>query len=129
MNGKEKIELEYLLKTSPKVLENMLCTPSGLSEWFADDVNIKDDVFTFFWDGSEESARLISKKPASKARFQWLADEEDGNDCYFEMSFEVDPMTKSVIMNIIDFAEEDEIGESQLLWEQQVSDLKRVLGA
>jgi hypothetical protein len=129
MTEKVKFELEFLLKTSPKVLENMLCTPSGLSEWFADDVNIKDDVFTFFWDGSEESARLISKKPASKARFQWLSDEEDGNDCYFEMSFEVDPMTKSVIMNITDFADEEEISESQLLWEQQVSDLKRVLGA
>jgi hypothetical protein len=129
MTEKVKFELEFLLKTSPKVLENMLCTPSGLSEWFADDVNIKDDVFTFFWDGSEESARLISKKPASKSRFQWLSDEDDGNDCYFEMSFEVDPMTKSVIMNITDFADEDEISESQLLWEQQVGDLKRVLGA
>ena len=72
---------------------------------------------------------MISKKPASKARFQWLSDEDDGNDCYFEMSFEVDPMTKSVIMNITDFADEDEISESQLLWEQQVGDLKRVLGA
>lgn len=129
MTEKVKFELEYLLKTSPKVLENMLCTPSGLSEWFADDVNIKDDIFTFFWDGSEEQARLITKKPNSRAKFKWLTDEENGNDYFFEMSFDVDPMTKSVVMNIIDFAEEDEIEESQMLWEQQVSDLKRVLGA
>lgn len=129
MTEKVKFELEYLLKTSPKVLENMLCTPSGLSEWFADDVNIKDDIFTFFWDGSEEQARLITKKPNSRAKFKWLTDEENGNDYFFEMSFDVDPMTKSVVMNIIDFAEEDEIEESQMLWEQQVSDLKRILGA
>jgi hypothetical protein len=129
MTEKVKFELEYLLKTSPKVLENMLCTPSGLSEWFADDVNIKDDIFTFFWDGSEEKARLISKKPNSKAKFKWIEDEEDGNDCFFEMSFDVDPMTKVVVMTVTDFAEEGELEESQMLWEQQIGDLKRILGA
>jgi len=129
MTEKVKFELEYLLKTSPKVLENMLCTPSGLSEWFADDVNIKDDIFTFFWDGSEEKARLLSKKANSKAKFKWIEDEEDGNDCFFEMSFDVDPMTKVVVMTITDFAEEDELEESQMLWEQQIGDLKRILGA
>ncbi len=129
MTEKVKFELEYLLKTSPKVLENMLCTPSGLSEWFADDVNIKDDIFTFFWDGSEEKARLLSKKTNSKAKFKWIEDEEDGNDCFFEMSFDVDPMTKVVVMTITDFAEEDELEESQMLWEQQIGDLKRILGA
>ena len=54
-----EFELEYLLKTSTKVLENMLSTPSGLSEWFADDVNIKDDIYTFVWDGSEESYNFV----------------------------------------------------------------------
>ena len=129
MTEKVKFELEYLLKTSSKVLENMICTPSGLSEWFADDVNIKDDIFTFIWDGSEEQARLMNKKPVSRAKFKWLYDEEDGNEYFFEMSFDVDPMTKAVILTIIDFAEEDELEDSQLLWEQQVGELKRVLGA
>lgn len=129
MTEKVKFELEYLLKTSPKVLENMLCTPSGLSEWFADDVNIKDDIFTFIWDGGEEKARLLSKKAGSKAKFQWLEDEEEGNDYFFEMSFEVDPMTKVVVMSIVDFAEEDEVEESTMLWESQVGELRRVLGA
>ena len=58
MTQKVKFELEYLLKTSPKILENMLCTPSGLSEWFADDVNVKDDIFTFCWDGSWRDRRV-----------------------------------------------------------------------
>jgi len=129
MTDKVKYELEYLLKTSPKVLESMLCTPSGLSEWFADDVNIKDDIFTFIWDGSEEKARLLSKKSGTKAKFKWLKDEEEVNEYFFEMSFEVDPMTKTVVMRVVDFAEEDEVEESQMLWEQQVGELRRVLGA
>lgn len=129
MTEKKKFELEYLLKTSPKVLENMLCTPSGLSEWFANDVNIKDDVLTFFWDGDEDSARILSKRPNARAKFQWLRDEEEGNEYFFEMGYEVDPVTKSVVMTVTDFAEEDEIEDSQLLWDQQISDLRRVLGA
>lgn len=126
---KEKFELEYLLKTSPKVLENMLFTPSGLSEWFADDVNIKDDIYSFFWDGSEEKARLITKKFNNKIKWQWLNDQEDGIDSFFEMSYEVDSMTGAVILRITDFAEEDEVEDVQALWEASISELKRVLGA
>lgn len=126
---KEKFEIEYLLKTSPKVLDNMISTPSGLSEWFADDVNIKDDVYTFFWDGSEEEARLLTKKSNAKVKFKWLEDEEEGIDSYFEIKYDLDPMTKAVVVTITDFAEEDEVDEAKRLWEQQINELRRVLGA
>ncbi|MFZ9027576.1 MAG: START-like domain-containing protein [Crocinitomicaceae bacterium] len=126
---KEKFELEFLLKTSTKVLNNMITTPSGLSEWFADDVNLKDDLYIFIWDGSEEEARLITKKPNSKIRWQWVEDEEDGIDSYFELRMEVDPMTKAVILNVTDFAESDEMEEAKLLWEKQINNLRGVIGA
>lgn len=126
---KEKYELEYLLKTSIKVLDNMVATPSGLSEWFADDVNIKDDVFTFFWDGSEEAARRLSRKNGTKIRWQWLEDEEEGEDTYFELFYEVDPMTKSVILTVTDFAEPDEMEEAKRLWESQINNLRGTIGA
>lgn len=126
---KEKYELEYLLKTSIKVLDNMVATPSGLSEWFADDVNIKDDVYTFFWDGSEEEARRLSRKNGAKIRWQWLEDEEEGEDTFFELFYEVDPMTKSVILTVTDFAEPDEMEEAKRLWEQQINNLRSVIGA
>ena len=126
---KEKFELEFLLKTSTKVLNNMISTPSGLSEWFADDVNLKDDLFIFIWDGSEEEARLITNKAGSKIRWQWVEDEEDGIDSYFELRMDVDPMTKAVILNVTDFAEEDEMEEAKLLWEKQINNLRSVIGA
>ena len=44
---KEKISLEYIFKTSPGILFTRLSTASGLSEWFADDVNIKENLYTF----------------------------------------------------------------------------------
>jgi uncharacterized protein YndB with AHSA1/START domain len=129
MSEKIKFEQEHLLKTSPKVLNNMIMTPSGLSEWFADDVNVKDDIYTFYWDGSEESARLLSKKSNSHLRLRWLEDEDEGLDTFLEMRFEVDPMTKAVVLHLTSFAEEDELEETQLYWENTIGELKRVLGA
>lgn len=129
MTVKHKIELEYLLKTSPKVFENMVSTPSGLAEWYADDVNIKDDIYTFYWDGSEEKARLLTKKAGNHMRWKWLKDEDDSNDSYFEIQYEVDPMTKALVLHITDFAEEDDLDEVRMLWESSIQELKRVLGA
>lgn len=129
MSEKVKFEQEYLLKTSPKVLNNMIITPSGLSEWFSDDVIIKDDIYTFYWNGSEEQARLLSKKANSHLKLRWLEDEEDGHDTYLELKFSVDPMTKSVVLNLTGFADEDELEEVQLYWESTIGELKRVLGA
>ncbi len=129
MTDKHKIELEYLLKTSPKVFENMVSTPSGLAEWYADDVNIKEDIYTFYWDGSEEQAKLLSKKAGHHMRWKWLREEEEEDDTFFEIQFEVDPMTKTLVLHITDFAADDDIEEVTMLWESSIQELKRVLGA
>lgn len=129
MSDKIKFEQEYIFKTSPKVLTNYLMTPSGLSEWFADDVNVKDDVFTFFWNGSQESARLLGKKNNEFIRFRWLEDEEEGIDSYVEMRYNIDPMTKDVVFNLTSFAAADEMDEVQLYWENAIADLRRMIGA
>lgn len=129
MSNKVKFEQEYLLKTSPKVLNSMLMNPSGLSEWFADDVIIKDDIYTFYWDGSEEKARLLSKKSNEFIKLRWLEDEDEGHDTYLEMRFKVDPMTKTVVLNLTSFSDDDELEETQLYWESTINELKRVIGA
>jgi hypothetical protein len=126
---KEKFELEYLLKTSIRVLDNMTGSPSGLSEWFADNVTVRDDIYSFEWDGTIEEARLLQRKMNSKMKFKWLVDEENGDDYYFEINLELDPMTSLVSLTIIDFSEAGELESSKMLWEQQINDLKRIIGA
>jgi hypothetical protein len=118
-----------VLRTSAKVLDKALTTPDGLSEWFADNVKVKDAVFTFFWDGSEEMARLIAKKNGEGIKWQWINDEEEGMDTFFEMKYAIDPMTKAVILTISDFAEDDEMDEVKRLWDSQIITLKRYIGA
>ncbi len=129
MANKEKFELEYVLKTSPKVLDKLISTPDGLSEWFADDVVVKDDIYTFEWDQSEEQARLINKKQGENIKWQWLYDEDEDFETFFEMKYTIDPITKAVIFTVTDYAEPSERDEIQRLWETQISNLRRVLGA
>ncbi len=126
MSGKVKFEIEFVIQSSPQLLYQYLSTPSGLSEWFADNVNSRGEMFSFIWDDSEEVAKLLKRKSDEFVKFSW---EEDESDSYFEMKIIVDEITKDVSLFITDFAEEDEIEESKMLWTNQVSNLKQVLGS
>jgi hypothetical protein len=126
---KEKFQIEFPINSSKGVLYNCMSTPSGLSEWFCDDVNIKKDVHTFIWDGSEEVARLVTKKKDEYGKFHWLESEADENDgTYFELRIRVDEMTGERAIIVTDFAEEDEVEDARELWVAQLSKLRRVLG-
>ena len=128
MSDLVKYSIELSINSSVNVLYKRLSTPSGLSEWFADNVNLKDNIFTFFWDDSEQSAKLIKKKTNKFIQFKWLDDEY--KDSYFEFNIQIDEMTSDVSIIITDFAEDlDEKEEQILLWEQQIENLKRAIGS
>ncbi len=125
----EKVEysIEFVVRASPKMLYKFLSTPSGLSEWFADNVNSRGKQFIFIWDGSEETASLVNKKADKHIRFKWEEDEED--HYFFEFKLEMDDLTNDVSLIITDYAEEDEVEESKLLWESQVNSLLHAIGS
>ena len=128
MSDRIKFEMEFPIKVSQKLLFQYISTPSGLSEWFADNVNSRGEIFIFIWDDSEESAKLIRKINNEKIQFQWLDDED--TDFYFELRIQFDEITKDVSLIVTDFADDkEEVEESKLLWTNQVSDLKKVLGS
>ncbi|MDA7711607.1 START-like domain-containing protein [Flavobacteriaceae bacterium] len=129
MSQKQQYSIEYDFHASPQLLYQYLSTPSGLSEWFADNVNSRGENFTFIWDDTEESAKLLHKKSNDKVRFQWQNDEDDEEDYYFEFRIQVDEITKDVSLIVTDFSEEDEMEESKMLWDNLIADLKQVLGA
>ena len=124
---REKYVLEYTLNCSPRVLFSRLSTPEGLSEWFADDVNVEGDIFTFVWDKSETKARLIALRENKFVRFEWLGnDDEESN--YFEFSIIIEEISGSLALIITDFTETGEKEDAVSLWDSQIADLRRVLG-
>ena len=127
MSVKIKFEIEFPIHASPHMLYQYFGTPSGLSEWFADNVNSRGEVFTFIWDGAEESAKVLQERPGEKIKFKWEEDEDPKS--FFEFRLEIDDITKDVSLIVTDFAEEDEIDEAKMFWENQIDELKHTIGA
>ncbi|HET8885092.1 MAG TPA: START-like domain-containing protein [Salinimicrobium sp.] len=127
MEEKIKFEMEFPIQASPALLYQYISTPSGLSEWFSDNVNSRGELFTFIWEGSEEKAKLLSKKSGERVKYQWIEDED--LPYFFELRIQVDEITKDVSIMVTDFSEEDEVDESKMLWENMISNLKQVLGS
>ena len=129
MDVKVKYELEFPITSSPQLLYQYISTPSGLSEWFADNVNSRGELFTFIWNDTEEKARMSSKKSGEKVKFRWVDENNKDSDYFFELRIQVDEITKDVSLVVVDFADEDDVDESKQLWENQISDLKHVIGS
>lgn len=127
MSDKIKFEIEFVVQASPSLLYQYMATPSGMSEWFADNVNSRGEFYTFIWDGSEEKAKLLGKKSGERIKFKWV--EDDDESYYFELRIQVDEITKDVSLIVTDFAEEDEVEEGKMFWENQISELKQVIGS
>jgi len=127
MEDKIKYEMEFPIQSSPALLYQYISTPSGMSEWYADNVNSRGEFFTFIWEGSEERAKLLGKKNQERIKFRWEDDVD--TDYYFELRIQVDEITKDVSLMVTDFAEDDEIEEGKMLWENMISNLKHILGS
>lgn len=124
---KEKFHIEYVFdKASKTSLWNHLTTPTGLSEWFADDVSINGSIFSFIWNKFSEEAEQIAISPFNYIRFRWI--EEEDPKAFFEFRLGNNELTGDLVLDITDFAEQDEMEESISLWESQIKNLKRSLG-
>ncbi|MFV8347413.1 MULTISPECIES: START-like domain-containing protein [Flavobacterium] len=129
MDQKVRYEIEFPINSSPQLLYQYISTPSGLSEWFADNVNSRGEFFTFIWNDSQEKARLASKKTGEKVKFKWVDENSKDTEYFFELHILVDELTKDVSLMVVDFADKDEVDEATLLWENQISDLKHLIGS
>src|ERR1043165_4487022 len=96
MDVKVRYELEFPLNSSPQLLYQYISTPSGLSEWFADNVNSRGEIFTFIWNDTEERARLTSKKTGEKVKYRWVDEHNNDTDLFFELRILEDEITKDV---------------------------------
>ncbi|RZK18239.1 MAG: hypothetical protein EOO86_10715 [Pedobacter sp.] len=126
MAEKKKFTLEYEVKSSPRILYSFISEPNGLSQWFADDVIFRDQVYTFTWDDEQLKAKLVSIKENKLVKFKWLDDEPQ---CYFEMEIVQDELTNDVALSITDFTTDDLLAEKKLIWDNQIDYLISVLGA
>jgi uncharacterized protein YndB with AHSA1/START domain len=125
MSGKKKMIMEFEVKASANLLYPYLSTPSGLSEWFCNDVDVRGEEYKFKWDGEERVAKLIRKTANKNIKFHWV---DSDSDEYFEFELEKDELTGDVAVVITDFSPIGEEKETEMLWESQIQGLMQSLG-
>lgn len=128
---KKLFNADFEIHASIKMLYPYIQTASGLSEWFADDVKISPEkVFTFVWDNEEHKAIMSSHRTNHFARFEYLpetkGDEKDPS--YFELRLEINELTQTTFLKVIDYSDIDDLDELQDLWEGLIENLKKVVG-
>ena len=128
MSKKVQYTLEYPVRCSPTILYGFLSTPAGLQEWFADkvDVDLRDNVFSFSWNGTVEKAELIDQKENEFVRFRWLNNDQTE---FFEFQIQISEVTTETILLVKDFADKKEIKDQSQLWDYQIKDLFHRIGS
>jgi hypothetical protein len=123
--AKQLYTLEFPVRCSPVILYEFLATPAGLQEWFADKVDDRDNIYSFSWNGSAETAELLEKEQDKFIKFHWLHTPKEE---YFEFRIEKSEVTNQTILVIKDFAEKKEIKDQSMVWNYQVKELFHRLG-
>jgi uncharacterized protein YndB with AHSA1/START domain len=129
MADKVPFEIEVPIHASPELLYSYISTSSGLSEWFADNVTSRGDLFNFSWDAEEQSAKIITKKTNERIKFRWLDQDNKDTDNHLEIKILEDELTKDVSIYISDFVYEEDFEDAKMLYTNLINDLKHVIGA
>lgn len=125
MSEKKPFTLEFVFRASPHILFNFITTPSGLTQWFADEVHIDKDVYTFGWSGTEEKAEIVEKHEPDLVRFHW---EDAPENEYFEFRIKKSEVTSDTILFLTDFAEDFDMEDQKDLWQNQIDELQKRVG-
>jgi len=130
--AKENFVGEFEINASKAMLFPYLSTASGLSQWFADDVNIDNinKTLIFIIDGEERVAKIDSIKTNHYVKFSFISDDENEKDNEFiEFRLQINELTQSVFIKITEYAETEDLEESHQIWKNLLSNLKEIIGA
>lgn len=126
-----KFTAEFELRASSKMVFPYLNTPSGLAQWFAEDVQVDEDkVFHFIWDSQNFKAKLAAQKLNHYVKFEFLPDssEETNDDApYIELRLDTNELTGTTFLKVIDYSAEDD-EELLDIWENMVHTLRETVG-
>jgi uncharacterized protein YndB with AHSA1/START domain len=129
--SKIKFVREYAINASAKILYPYLSSPSGLSRWFAEDVNVvSNQVYNFIWDKTDHIATISNQRLNRSIRFVF-ADEnrQYGPEAdYVDFTIESSELTGEQFLRITDFSSDQDEEEMEELWENLIQSLREIIG-
>jgi len=97
-----------------------------LVRWYCDDVDITNDIFTFYWTGSQESAIMVDDIEDERVKFIWK--DADNPDEYLEFRMYKSDVTNETILEVTDFCDDDEVDEIRSVWNILIDKLRHECG-
>lgn len=128
--AKSKFVYEFEINASKKMLYPYFSTASGLSQWFADDVTVDEDHnFNFIWEGEDHKAKMVSHRINSFVKFVYEDHNgEEKDKSYVEFKLELNEMTQTTFIKVVDYSDFDDKEEQGELWESLLHTLKEIVG-
>lgn len=125
----KKFEGDFEIKASKKMLYPYISTASGLSQWFADDVNINEDKdYNFIYDDADHKARMASHRLNQFVKFEFYDEGDEEDYSFIELHLDENEITQSVYLKVIDYSDFDDEEEQFELWQDLVHSLKEIVG-
>ena len=122
---------EFEIHASKKMLFPYIYTASGLSQWMADDVTVNEDkIFNFKWEGEDHKAKVAAHRINGFVKFEFLPDNDEEKDDprYIEIRLEMNELTQTVFISIVDYNDINDDEEMNDLWESLIHNLKEIVG-
>ena len=125
---RQRIELEFPMHCSANTLFTYISSPSGLSSWFADDVSVHGNNYIFKWeDGEMLEGELVKNLNRKHIKFKWITGPHVNET--LEFIIHKDEVTDDLALIVADYTDEEDYDEFEMVWENQVQNLKNQLGA
>ncbi len=121
------MELEYSFRCSKPFLYKYISNPSGLAEWYTDDVQYRNNQYRFVWDEEEHIATLSESRINQVVRFTWVDENQTGE--FLEFRLLEEDLTRETILKITDFCEDGDLKEAEMLWDISIQRLRDIIGA
>jgi len=131
-SSKKKLFSEdYELHVSAKMLYPYIQSAVGLADWVADKVTVDHEkTYTFEWENEKHKATISSQRINHSVRFTYLPESiNDKKDpSYLEFRIEVNEITQSTYLKILDYSDFDDMVELSELWSANIEKLKSIIG-
>jgi uncharacterized protein YndB with AHSA1/START domain len=130
-SSKVKFTREYAINASPKILYPYLSSASGLSRWFAENVNMEPNhVFNFIWDKENHYAEMSNHRTNRSVRFIFLdPNRKHVPDAdYVDFTIESSELTGEQFLRITDYSGHQDEEEMDELWYNLILSLREIIG-
>jgi len=125
MSNRTEIYLEFIFACSTPMLHKFLTTSEGLKSWFCDDVVIKNELYTFSWEGETEKALLKEDPTKPNILFEWQG-REAPESTFFEIISSA--ITRETILKVMTVCDESSQDEEVIYWNNIIKILKTATG-